>query len=205
MIQCFQDDTDYFGCAIIFIFTHGEQDHFYCSDYDEENDEGKINVWNDYYHFFTREFKPKLKECPKVFFNEWCQERANVTTGEVRNKISVSHDTADWLIYNAAQPTYPTYGNIVKGSISTQAFCRLLMKHGATSDLEYILRLVRNEDYKTEVGHLMHLQPMTSSSLSKELYLLPEGKIYQLRVNYLLQKFIFLNFDVAYFVVDLSK
>ncbi len=205
MIQCFQDDTDYFGCAIIFIFTHGEHDHFYCSDYDEENGEGKINVWNDYYHYFTREFKPKLKECPKVFFNEWCQISVNVNTEEVRNRISVSHDTSDWLIYNAAQPTYQTYGNKVKGSFSTQAFCRLLMEFGAAYDLENILKLVRNEDYKAEVGPFEHLQPMTSSSLSKELYLLPEGKIYQLRVNYLKQKFIISIFDVVYFVVDLSK
>ena len=144
--------------------------------------DGIISTCRGFYaRLFTREFKPKLEGRPKFFFNEWCQKRVNVNTKNVKRRISRSDDKADWLIYNAAQPMYPTYANTIKGSYSTQAFCKLLKKRGETKHMQDILTLVTQEDYKTEIGSSKHLHPITCSSLVKHFYLLLKDKIMKAR------------------------
>ena len=184
MIACFKEEIDYFGCAIIFIFSGGEHDYIYCSDYDAKTGSGKINICNDFYHYFSAEEKPKLKDCPKVFFNECGQDRRNVTTEYVKNNISRAfRNTTHWLIYNADLPRFETCSPDFAGSCYTQVFCKLLNEIGKEKDLQSITSLVKGEVSKNRDVDKKDLQSISFSSMNRKLYLLPEEEIYQLKVN----------------------
>ena len=171
MINKFKDkDIEYFGCVVIFVFSHGEQDYIFGSDYNSENQTGKINVWNNYYHYFSEDYRPKMVDCPKVFFNEWCQGDAtnNVANTDGMRIVATRFNTSHWLIFNAAMPRY----DVFVGSLSTRCFCQFLEESAnKTKDLFEILTMVRKNVGKIEINPFEYLHPMISSTLENKLCL----------------------------------
>jgi hypothetical protein len=204
-VQFINEKLDYFGFSIIFIFSHGEENYFYTKDYDEKTGNGKIDVRQVVYHQFSGENMPEMRQCPKVFFNEWCQIDKRLLTKNVSKKIELKkvdtdsetsdsddsekeipkypdssfRNTAHWFIYNAAQPKYESHVS----AHHARRFCQLLNKHAKTKDLEEIWKLLKNDVCKVEVDLGTHEQPECILTNVGKLYLLPVSEVYLLKVS----------------------